>query len=136
MTQDQELSQQLTRLLENVANQFYNAIYKEVKKNIRLEGDDYQTGYKQGVEAAKRKLLENFPMWKVAEKDDYLSENVITCWGEFGTKILYRGQFIKKGWRYITIKSLKTLPVEVVNENEELHKTTEGEYLQTGSETV
>lgn len=114
---EQELSQQFTHSIENIAQQLYGVVYKEVKKAIRLEGQDYQTGYEQGVVAGKKKVLENFPMWKIAPKDDYVRETVLAGAGEFGMRILHRGQLIKEGWKYIPIKSLKILPTEVTEED-------------------
>ena len=114
-----ELSEQFTHSIENIAQQLYGAMYKEVKKAIKLEGQDYQTGYEQGVAAGKKKVLENFPMWKIAPKDDYIRESVLAGAGEFGMRVLYRGQLIKEGWKYIPIKSLKVLPVEVIDKNDE-----------------
>lgn len=116
---EQELSQQFTHSIENIAQQLYGVVYKEVKKAIRLEGQDYQTGYEQGVVAGKKKVLENFPMWKIAPKDDYVRETVLAGAGEFGMRVLHRGQLIKEGWKYIPIKSLKILPTEVTEE--EIH---------------
>lgn len=114
-----ELSEQFNRVLENVSQQLYNAMYKEVKKAIKLEGQDYQTGYEQGLAAGKKKVLENFPMWKIAPCDDYVRETVLAGAGEFGMRIIYRGQLIKAGWKYIPIKSVKMLPVEITEEKEE-----------------
>lgn len=113
---EQEFSEQFNRALENVAQQLYNAMYKEIKKTIKLEGQDFQTGYEQGLAAGKKKLLENFPMWKIAEQDDYVRESVLAGAGEFGMRVIHRGQLIKAGWKYIPIKSLKMLPVEVLEE--------------------
>lgn len=115
---EQELSQQFTHSIENIAQQLYGVVYKEVKKAIRLEGQDYQTGYEQGVVAGKKKVLENFPMWKIAPADDYVRETVLAGAGEFGMRVLHRGQLIKAGWKYISIKSLKLLPVEIEEPNE------------------
>ena len=36
-----ELSEQFTHSIENIAQQLYGAMYKEVKKAIKLEGQDY-----------------------------------------------------------------------------------------------
>ena len=111
-----EFSDQFKHSLECIANQFYGVIHKEVKKTIKLEGQDYQTGYQQGVEAGKKKVLENFPVWKIQPNDDYLRETVLAGCGEFGMKVLHRGQLIKAGWKFIPIKSLKMLGVEVPEE--------------------
>lgn len=116
---EQELSARFTHSIENVAQQLYGAMYKEIMNSIRLEGKDFQTGYEQGVAAGKRKVLENFPMWKIAQADDYLHEAVLAGTGEFGMRVLYRGQLIKKGWKYISIKSLKILLTEVNDEKED-----------------
>lgn len=62
-------------------------------------------------------MLENFPIWKIAPADDYVRETVLAGAGEFGMRVLHRGQLIKEGWKYIPIKSLKILPVEVQEEN-------------------
>lgn len=112
----EQFSEQYKTALENIAGQLYNATLKECKRAIRLEGQDYQTGFEQGIAQGKRKLLENFPMWKIAEKDDYLRETVLAGAGEFGMRVLHRGQLIKEGWKYISIKSLKLLPVEISEE--------------------
>lgn len=114
---EQELSQQFTHSIENIAQQLYGVVYKEVKKAIKLEGQDYQTGYEQGIVAGKKKVLENFPMWKIAPKDDYVRETVLAGAGEFGMRVLHRGQLIKEGWKYIPTKSLKILPTEVTEED-------------------
>ena len=114
---EQALSQQFTHSIENIAQQLYGVVYKEVKKAIRLEGQDYQTGYEHGVVAGKKKVLENFPMWKIAPKDDYVRETVLAGAGEFGMRVLHRGQLIKEGWKYIPIKSLKILTTEVTEED-------------------
>lgn len=113
---EQEFSEQFKHSIENVITQLYGVMLKEVKKQIKSEGDDYQTGYQQGVEAGKKKVLENFPMWKIAAKDDYVPETVLAAAGEYGMRVIHRGQFIKEGWKYIPIKSLRILPVEVDEE--------------------
>ena len=120
--EEQQFSEQFLHSLENVAQQLYGAMYKEVKKAIKLEGQDYQTGYEQGVAAGKKKILENFPMWRIAEKDDYIREMVLAGAGEFGMRVLYRGQLIKAGWKYIPIKAIKMLPVEVSPEETQDHE--------------
>lgn len=109
----QQFTEQFLHSLENIATQFYNALVKEVKKDIRLEGQDYQTGYQQGLAEGRRRLLENFPMWKIAPADDYLRETVLAGCFDLGMRVLYRGQLIKEGWKYIPIKALKMLPKEV-----------------------
>ena len=115
---EQEFSEQFKHSLENIAQQFYGAMYKEVKKTIKLEGQDFQTGFEQCVAHSKKKLLENFPMWKIASADDYVRETILAGAGEFGMRVLHRGQLIKAGWKYISIKSLKILPVEAIEEKE------------------
>ena len=118
MTNMEQFSEQFIHSIDAITQQLYGAMLKEVKKSIKLSGEDYQTGYQQGVEAGKKKVLENFPMWKIAQKDDYLKETVLALAGEFGYRIIYRGQLIKAGWKYIPIKSLKILPVEVQEDEE------------------
>lgn len=115
---EQEFTQQLTHAIDNIAHQLYGAILKDVKKRIKLEGEDYATGHQQGLAEGKRVALEKFPMWKIAPKDDYIRETVLAAAGEFGFRIVYRGQLIKEGWKYISIKALKFLPTEVVEEEE------------------
>ena len=114
----EQFSEQFIHSIDNIAHQLYGAMLKEVKKQIKLEGEDFQTGYQQGLDAGKKKALENFPMWKIAEKDDYVRETVLAGAGEFGMRVLHRGQLIKEGWKYIPIKSLKILPVEVEEKSE------------------
>ena len=114
---EQEFSDIFKHSIENVAQQLYGVVYKEAKKQIKLEGADYQTGYEQGIVAGKKKVLENFPMWKIAPKDDYVRETVLAGAGEFGMRVLHRGQLIKEGWKYIPIKSLKILPTEIAKED-------------------
>lgn len=109
----EQFSEQFKVSLENIAEQLYNVTLKEVRKSIKAEGLDYQTGYEQGVAAGKKKVLENFPMWKIAQKDDYTKETILALAGEFGYRIVYRGQLVKEGWKYISIKTLKILPTEV-----------------------
>lgn len=116
---EQELSAQFTKALENVSMQLYNAMYKEVKRVIKLEGQDYQTGFQQGVETGKKKVLDNFPMWKIAPADDYLRETVLAGCSDLGMRLLHRGQLIKAGWKYIPLKALKILPTEVIEEKED-----------------
>lgn len=123
-----ELSEQFKHSLENVAAQLYGAMLKEVKKTIKLEGQDYQTGYQQGVEAGKKKILEHFPVWKIQPNDDYIRETVLAGCGEFGMKVLHRGQLIKAGWKYIPIKSLKMLGVEVPEEEKAQEEEPESEF--------
>lgn len=110
---EQEFTEQFKAALGNIAQQFYNALYKEAKKAIKVEGQDYQTGFEQGIAHAKKQLYEHFPMWKIAPSDDYLRETVLAGCGEFGMKVLHRGQLIKEGWKYIPIRSLKLLPLEM-----------------------
>lgn len=112
----EQFSEQFTHSLENVIQQLYGVMLKEVKKQIKAEGQDYQSGYEQGVEVGKKKVLENFPMWKIAPKDDYVYETVLALAGQLGYKLLYRGQLIKAGWKYIPLKSLKILPTDVQDE--------------------
>ena len=109
----QQFSEQFKVALENIAGQLYNATLKEAKKAIKAEGKDYQTGYQQGYVAGKNTVLENFPMWRIAPCDDYVKETVLALAGEFGRKIIWRGQLIKAGWKYISVKALRILPVEV-----------------------
>lgn len=116
---EQEFTDQLKHSLENIAAQLYGAMMKEVKKAIRLEGEDYQTGYQQGLAAGRQKVLENFPVWRIAAKDDYTREPVLALAGEFGYRVVHRGQLVKEGWKYIPIKSLKTLATEVEEYDDE-----------------
>lgn len=116
---EQEFTDKFKHALENIARQFYGAIYKETKQAIKLEGDDFQTGYQQGYATGKKTVLENFPMWRIAPKDDYLKEQVLAGTGEFGMRVLHRGQLIKEGWKYIPIKSLKILPKEINTDEEQ-----------------
>ena len=111
--EQQEFTEQFKAALGNIAQQLYNALYKEVKKAIKLEGKDYQTGFEQGIAQAKKQLYEHFPMWQIAPADDYVRESVLAGAGEFGMRVLHRGQLIKEGWKYIPIRSLKMLPTEV-----------------------
>lgn len=115
----EQFSEQFKVSLENIAGQLYNAMLKECKKAIKAEGMDYQSGFEEGIRTGKNKVLENFPCWKIAPKDDYTRETVLALAGEFGYRVVYRGQLIKEGWKYISIKTLKMLPVEVVEEGEE-----------------
>ena len=110
---EQEFTEQFKHSLENIAQQFYNTFYKEIKKVIKGEGQDYQTGFEQGIAQAKKQLYEHFPMWKVAPADDYTRETILAGCGEFGMRVLHRGQLIKEGWKYIPIRSLKMLPTEI-----------------------
>lgn len=115
----EQFSEQFKVSLENISGQLYNAMLKECKRAIKAEGMDYQSGFEEGIRTGKNKVLENFPCWKIAPKDDYTRETVLALAGEFGYRIVYRGQLIKEGWKYIAIKTLKILPVEVVEEGEE-----------------
>lgn len=108
----EQFSEQFKTALENIAGQLYNATLKECKKAIKAEGMDYQSGFEEGIRTGKNKVLKNFPCWKIAPKDDYTRETVLALAGEFGYRVVYRGQLIKEGWKYIPLKSLKMLPVE------------------------
>ena len=110
---EHEFTEQFQRALGNIAQQFYGALYKEAKKAIKSEGLDYQTGFEQGIAQAKKQLYEHFPMWKVAPAEDYTRETILAGCGEFGMRVLHRGQLIKEGWKYIPIRSLKMLPTEI-----------------------
>ena len=114
----ERISEQFKAAIENVAGQLYNATLKECKKAIRAEGADYDSGYRDGLAAGKAKVLEHFPAWHIATKDDYTKETVFALAGEFGYRTVYRGQLLKEGWKYIPIKSLKVLPVIEEDENE------------------
>lgn len=106
----EQISEQFKAAIENVAGQLYNATLKECKKAIRADGADYDSGYRDGLAAGKQKVLENFPAWRIAERDDYLKETCLAMAGEFGYRVIRRGQLIKEGWKYIPLKALKILP--------------------------
>lgn len=113
-----EFSQQFEQALRNIAQQFQGAMMKEVKKAIKAEGHDFEGGYQQGYRAGKETILEHFPAWKISPKDDYVTEAVLAMCSGFGMRVLYRGQLIKEGWKYISIRSLKLLPVEEEEKSE------------------
>lgn len=109
---EQEFTEQFTHALGNIAHQLYGAMQKEVSKQLAAEGKDYAAGYRQGLQEGKQKILEHFPMWKIAPADDYLKESVLAGTGEFGMRVLHRGMLIKAGWKYVPIKALKMLLTE------------------------
>ena len=46
-------------------------------------------------------------------RNDYTRETVLALAGEFGYRLIWKGNLIKEGWKYISLKALKILPVEV-----------------------
>lgn len=104
-----ELSNQVLHSLKNIGEQFYQVLYKEVKRNMVLEGKDYEAG----VFAGKQEVLKKLPVWKISNTDDYVETTTLTTSAEFGPRILRRGQLIKAGWKYIPIRDLKVLGTEV-----------------------
>ena len=47
----EQFSEQFIHSIDNIAHQLYGAMLKELKRRIKLEGEDFQTGFQQGIEA-------------------------------------------------------------------------------------
>ena len=118
---EKELSYIFKHSVANIATQLYNVTLKEVNRQIKEDGQTYQNGYEKGFADGKNHVLQGFPMWHVASADDYASETLFCRAGEFGSRIVYRGQLIKAGWKFIPISALRQLPIEVP-ESEETDK--------------